>query len=106
MIAIARIVPLIGRVKNTVQSLSKLTIVVMKLLSASGPRIVPSTSGAMRKLEALEQEADQRRRPRSRRGPDRLLRAANAPTKQNTTTNAETSASGASSTLHSGLIAK
>ena len=37
---------------------------------------------------------------------ERLFRAANAPTKQNTTTKAETIASGASSTLHSGRMAK
>ena len=42
----ATIVPEIGRVKNTVQSLEKLIIVFMNASSAIGPRITPSTSGA------------------------------------------------------------
>ena len=47
----ARMLPLIGRVKNTVQSLLKLTIVVMKLFSAIGPRMAPRTSGASGNLK-------------------------------------------------------
>src|SRR4051794_10193465 len=46
----AMTVPAIGRVKNTVQSLLKLIIAFMKDSSASGPRITPSTSGAIGKL--------------------------------------------------------
>ena len=44
MVVNATIVPEIGRVKNTVQSLEKLIIVFMNASSAIGPRITPSTS--------------------------------------------------------------
>src|SRR6478752_9939463 len=46
MVVNATIVPEIGRVKNTVQSLEKLIIVFMNASSAIGPRITPSTNGA------------------------------------------------------------
>jgi hypothetical protein len=47
MIVKATMVPEIGRVKKTVQSLEKLIIVFMNASSAIGPRITPKTSGAM-----------------------------------------------------------
>src|SRR6516165_12809081 len=47
MIVSATIVPEIGRVKKTVQSFEKLIMVFIKASSAMGPRITPSTSGAI-----------------------------------------------------------
>ena len=54
----ATTLPAIGRVKNTVQSLPKLIIEFMNNSSAIGPRMTPSTSGAIGKAQALEHVAE------------------------------------------------
>ena len=77
----------------------------MKFDSASGPRMVPSTIGAIGNLKRSNRKPTRPNATTTYRS-GRLLRAAKAPTKQNSTTKADTRASGASSTLHRGLIAK
>ena len=60
---IATMVPEIGRVKNTVQSLEKLIIVFMNDSSAIGPRITPSTSAGCGRARAAGAGSARRARP-------------------------------------------